>query len=47
MVSLAALLILLALLVPLPPDTTAVDEAEVARRLAQWVPYDHDKWGHD
>lgn len=47
MVSLTALLILLALLVPLPPAPMPDDEAELARRLDHWIPKDGKYWGHD
>lgn len=47
MVSLTALLILLALLVPLPPATMPHDDATLARRLDEWVPGKNKYWGHD
>lgn len=47
MVSLTTLLILLAVLLPLPPTEVDADQAKLARRLDEWVDGVHGTWGHD
>lgn len=47
MVSIAALLILLALLTPLPPGQQPDQAADLGRRLDEWVPRDSGYWGQD
>ncbi len=47
MVSLTAVLILLAFIVPLPTRTPDQEADTLARRLDEWVPEDSKYWGHD